>query len=286
VCSNNSGLHYNSRMTDSYAVIGNPIDHSKSPQIHAAFAAQTSQLIDYKKIFCERDAFEATVKAFRDAGGKGLNVTVPFKREAWDIVNRHVGYAQDANAVNTIKFADGQMLGYNTDGVGLVRDIKNNLQQPIKGKRLLLLGAGGAAHGVLRPLLEEQPAHVVIANRTLERAKELTAHFATVDGRATSSVSAQTFDGFDGQQFDIIINATSAGLTDAMPALPATIFAPGALAYDMVYGKTTPFMAFAREHGATTVDGLGMLVEQAAESFFIWREVRPQTAPVIALLRG
>jgi shikimate dehydrogenase len=273
-------------MTDSYAVIGNPISHSKSPQIHAAFAAQTSQDIVYKSLFCEASAFATTVRAFRDAGGKGLNVTLPFKHEAWNIVNRHDKYAQDANAVNTIKFTDGQMVGYNTDGVGLVRDIKNNLQQSIKCKRILLLGAGGAAHGALHPLLEEQPAHLVIVNRTLEKAKKLKAHFATIDGVATSSVSAQTFDGVGGERFDIVINATSAGLTGTMPSLPDGVFAPDALAYDMVYGRTTPFMRFAQAHGAKVADGLGMLVEQAAESFYIWRNVRPLTAPVIALLRG
>jgi shikimate dehydrogenase len=273
-------------MTDSYAVIGNPIAHSKSPQIHAAFAAQTSQLIDYKHIFCDLGAFPATVKAFRDAGGKGLNVTVPFKHEAWNIVNSHGEYALDAYAVNTIKFTDGKMIGFNTDGIGLVRDIKQNLQGQIKGKRILLIGAGGAAHGVLRPLLEEQPEHVVIVNRTLEKAQKLTAHFETIKGMATGSISARSFDNFDGQRFNLVINATSAGLAGTMPQLPDDLFAADALAYDMVYGKTTPFMQFAQERGAHIVDGLGMLVEQAAESFFIWRNVRPQTAPVIALLRG
>jgi len=273
-------------MTDSYAVIGNPISHSKSPQIHAAFAIQTSQDIVYKSIYCEANAFAATVKAFREAGGKGLNVTLPFKHEAWKLVDEPKGYALDAQAVNTIKFADGQMVGYNTDGVGLVRDIKNNLQHAIKGKRILLLGAGGAAHGVLHPLLEEQPAHVVIANRTLEKAQKLTAHFATIDGIATGSVSARNFDDAGGAPFDIIINATSAGLTGAMPSLPEGVFAPDALAYDMVYGRITPFMQFAQARGARVADGLGMLVEQAAESFYIWRNVCPLTAPVIALLRG
>jgi shikimate dehydrogenase len=273
-------------MTDSYAVIGNPISHSKSPQIHRAFAQQTSQDIVYKAIFCEMDAFSATVKAFRDAGGRGLNVTLPFKHEAWNIVNSHNRYAQDANAVNTIKFTDGEMAGYNTDGVGLVRDIKGNLQRTIKGKRILLMGAGGAAYGVLHPLLEEQPEHVVIANRTLDKAKKLTAHFATIDGIAAGSLSAQAFNDLGGPPFDMVINATSAGLTGAMPALPDKVFAPDALAYDMVYGKTTPFMQFAQSLGATVADGLGMLVEQAAESFYLWRGVRPQTAPVIALLRS
>lgn len=273
-------------MTDSYAVIGNPVAHSKSPQIHAEFARQTAQDIVYTAIFCEIDAFQATVARFREAGGKGVNVTLPFKHEAWNIVNHLDRRAIDANAVNTIEFKDGQMAGYNTDGIGLVRDIKDNLQCFIKGRRILLMGAGGAAYGVLNPLLEEQPEHVVIVNRTLEKAQQLTAHFEKNGGVATGSISARPYGSLGGERFDIVINATSAGLVGAMPALPNDMFAPGALAYDMVYGKTTPFMQFAQAHGAKVADGLGMLVEQAAESFYIWRKVRPQTALVITLLRG
>jgi shikimate dehydrogenase len=275
-------------MTDHYAVIGNPIAHSKSPEIHNAFARQTAQDIEYTRILAPLDGFKAEVEKFRDAGGKGLNVTVPFKHDAWNIV-RSQGYARNAGAVNTIKFRDGLMLGYNTDGIGLVRDIRDNLRFPIKGARVLIMGAGGAAHGVLEPLLKESPEHVVIANRTLEKAEELiklTAKFNGVDGVSLSSISAQRYEGIAGKQFDLVINATSAGLIGDMPPLPDDLFAKDSLAYEMVYGKTTPFMQFATAHdAATVVDGLGMLVEQAAESFFIWREVRPQTAPVIEMLR-
>lgn len=273
-------------MTDHYAVIGHPIAHSKSPEIHTAFKKQTGQDIEYKTRICAPlDGFEAAVKKFRDEGGKGLNVTVPFKHEAWNMV-RPQGDARNAGAVNTIKFKDGLMLGYNTDGIGLVRDIRDNEQFTIRDKRVLLIGAGGAAHGVLEPVLRELPDHVVIANRTLEKAQQLRAQFQTIDGIAIDSVTASPFGGFQGERFDLVINATSAGLTGNMPPLPDNLFADGALAYEMVYGKTTPFMQFAASHGASkVVDGLGMLVEQAAESFFIWREVRPQTVPVIEMLR-
>jgi len=273
-------------MTDHYAVIGNPIAHSKSPQIHTAFKQQTGEDIEYTTRICAPlDGFETEVRKFQEAGGKGLNVTVPFKHEAWNIV-RSQGDARNAGAVNTIKFVDGQMLGYNTDGIGLVHDIRDNLRFAIKGKQVLLLGAGGAAHGVLEPLLQELPARVVIANRTLEKAQQLRAQFQTINGIPIDSVTASSYDGFQGERFDLVINATSAGLTGNMPPLPNDLFADGALAYEMVYGKTTPFMQFANAHGAfKVVDGLGMLVEQAAESFFIWRKVRPQTAPVIEMLR-
>ncbi len=274
------------RMTDRYAVIGNPVAHSKSPQIHTEFARQTGHDIAYTKIHAPLDGFKAEVAKFRDAGGKGLNITVPFKLEAWNSVNQLDSLALDAEAVKTIAFRGGEMVGFNTDGIGLVRDIKDNLQHSIKGQRILLMGAGGAAHGVLKPLLLEQPEHVVIVNRTLEKAQRLTAHFEAPRGLATRHISARSYDDFGSEQFDLVINATSASLDGSMPALPDHIFAGDALAYDMVYGKTTPFMQFAQAHGARATDGLGMLVEQAAESFFIWRGVRPQTAPVIALLRA
>jgi len=272
-------------MTDQYAVIGNPVAHSKSPLIHAEFARQTGQDISYTAILAPLDGFHAAVERFKSEGGKGLNVTLPFKREAWDLVDFHRDYAYDANAVNTIKFVDDKMVGYNTDGIGLVRDIKDNLQYPIKGKRVLLMGSGGAAYGVMEPLLREQPEQLVVANRTLEKALSFVGHFKTIQNIATRSVSACPYDALGHAQFDIVINATSAGLSGAMPQLPDTVFVPGALAYDMVYGKTTPFLRFAQEHGARIADGTGMLVEQAAESFFIWRGMRPQTAPVIRLLR-
>ena len=272
-------------MTDRYAVVGNPVTHSKSPLIHAEFARQSGQDISYTTILAPLDGFGAEVLKFRDAGGKGLNVTVPFKHEAWNLVDAHAGYALDANAVNTIKFSDGRMVGYNTDGIGLVRDIQRNLKYPIQGRRVLLMGAGGATYGVMQPLLSEHPDTLVVANRTLDKAVSLVAHFQKFENLALGGISAQPYQQLSGAQFDLVINATSAGLSDEMPPLPDDIFAADALAYDMVYGKTTPFLRFAQERGARIADGSGMLVEQAAESFFIWRGIRPQSAPVIAMLK-
>jgi shikimate dehydrogenase len=271
-------------MTDKYAVIGNPVAHSKSPQIHAEFARQSGQDISYHRLLSPLDAFETTARLFFDQGGSGLNVTLPFKREAWELVKPQ-GYAIDAVAVNTIKQVDGKLLGYNTDGIGLLRDLRENLKCRLEGKRILLMGAGGATYGVMEPLLREQPDHLVVVNRTLEKALKLVGHFKTVGGIPLRSISGLAYPDLGGDQFDIVINATSAGLSDAMPPLPEGVFAPGALAYDMVYGKMTPFLDFARTRGARTADGMGMLVEQAAESFYIWRGLRPQTAPVIELLR-
>jgi shikimate dehydrogenase len=272
-------------MSDRYAVIGHPVEHSLSPAIHAEFARATGQDIAYARILAPLAGFKAAVTGFRDEGGKGANVTLPFKREAWQLVEAHAGDARDAAAVNTIDFRDGRMTGYNTDGTGLVTDLERNLGFPIRGKRVLLMGAGGASYGVLRPLLGARPRDVAVANRTLDKASALVARFQEFASLATGGLSARPYDCLAGSQFDLIINATSAGLTGQMPPLPQGLFAPGALAYDMVYGKSTPFMQFAVTCGARAADGLGMLVEQAAESFFIWRGVRPQTAPVIEMLR-
>ncbi|MBI4193498.1 MAG: shikimate dehydrogenase [Betaproteobacteria bacterium] len=272
-------------MTDRYAVIGNPVAHSKSPLIHAEFARQTGHDISYEAILAPLDGFRAAVLEFRDAGGKGLNVTLPFKHEAWSLVGAHEGYARDAGAVNTIDMRDSRMVGLNTDGVGLVRDIRHNLGCPIRGRRVLLMGAGGASYGVIEPLLREQPLELVVANRTPEKAVVLVAHFEKFQSFAPEGLVARSYVELRGRRFDILINATSAGLSDAMPPLPDAVFAPGALAYDLVYGKRTPFLEFAGARGARTADGTGMLVEQAAESFFIWRGARPDTAPVIALLK-
>ena len=276
--------HYNSRMTDSYAVIGNPIAHSQSPRIHAEFARQTSQDIFYTSIFCEVGAFAQTVRAFREQDGKGMNVTLPFKHEAFALATRRSERAEQAGAVNTLSFSDDTITGDNTDGAGLLRDITDNLHFDLRDKRALLLGAGGASFGVVGPLLAQPVRSLTIANRTLSKAVELRARFSAHANAA--NVQGCGYEALKSRQFDLVINATSAGLTGAMPALPDGVFAPGALAYDMVYGRATPFMACAQAHGAQVADGLGMLVEQAAESFFIWRGVRPQTAPVIALLRG
>jgi shikimate dehydrogenase len=270
-------------MTDRYAVIGNPIAHSKSPLIHAAFAEQTAQDMSYVAVLAPLDGFAGTVEAFRDDGGKGMNVTVPFKQEAWKLATRLTERASTAHAVNTLKFDDGIILGDNTDGAGLVRDIVQNLDFSVAGKRVLLMGAGGAARGVLLPLLAQVPAELMVANRTASKALDLQHQFA-VYGR----VGVSDYASLAGEQFDLVINATSSSLNDALPPLPAGIFAPGSLAYDMMYGKgLTAFLSFAEEQGAGRLaDGLGMLVEQAAESFYLWRGVRPATQQVIARLRA
>jgi shikimate dehydrogenase len=270
-------------MTDRYAVTGNPIAHSKSPLIHAAFASQCGQDMRYEALLAPLDGFAATVAAFRAAGGRGMNVTVPFKVEAWQLATRLTERARLAQAVNTLRFeADGGTLGDNTDGTGLVRDITHNLACPLHDKNILMMGAGGAARGVLLPLLEEQPTALFIVNRTAGKAHALREQFGARD-----CVQSGGYESLTGQRFDVIINATSSGLSDELPPLPPEVFAPGALAYDMMYGRETPFMAFARAHGAAQVaDGLGMLVEQAAEAFLLWRGVRPPTAPVIEQLRA
>ena len=280
-------------MTDRYAVIGNPISHSKSPLIHKLFAEQTGQDISYEAIEAPLDGFAETVKRLRHEGYKGCNVTVPFKFEARNIVSDISKESLDAfdaghkaDAINTLIFREGRVIGHNTDGIGLVRDIKQNWHFGIAGKRVLLMGAGGAAYGVLHPLLDEQPSELVIANRTLDKAMQFKKVIEGTAQFSITSISASSYPDLSGKQFDLLINATSAGLTDSEIPLPPNIFAPGSLAYDMMYGKETPFMAFARANGAAIVaDGLGMLIEQAAEAFYLWRGVRPDTKPVIAALR-
>jgi shikimate dehydrogenase len=270
-------------MTDTYAVIGNPVAHSKSPLIHAEFARQTGERLVYGLVHAELDGFEAAVARFRGAGGRGLNVTVPFKHRAYAAADRRSERAEQAQAVNTLVFAEGAVCADNTDGVGLVRDLTLNLDFAVAGARVLLMGAGGAAYGACGPLLDEKPAAFVVANRTRDKAVDLAARFATYFPAAY--IAASGYEELAGSAFDLVINATSTGLSDAMPPLPPDVFAPGALAYEMVYGRATPFLELASRAGIRAADGLGMLVEQAAESFFIWRGVRPQTAPVMALLR-
>lgn len=272
-------------MMDRYAVVGHPVAHSKSPQIHQAFARQTGQTLRYETLLAPLDGFVATVAQFGDEGGRGLNVTVPFKVEAHALADRLSPRAAAAGAVNTLAFEPGGVLGDNTDGAGLVRDLTCNLAFPLKNMRILLLGAGGAARGAILPLLVESPARLIIANRSVARAEALVQQLGDRAGDAVFHASG--FEELAGQAFDIVINATSASLSDQVPALPAGVYAHGALAYDMMYGRgDTAFMSAARAQGAEHVaDGLGMLVEQAAESFVLWRGVRPQTAPVLAALR-
>lgn len=266
--------------TDHYAVIGNPIAHSKSPDIHARFAAQTRQDLQYDRLLAPLDGFLATVQQFVRAGGKGLNVTVPFKLEAYAMATRLSERARAAGAVNTLKFENGEMLGDNTDGVGLVTDIVRNAGVAVAGKSVLLLGAGGAARGVILPLLHEKPARLVVANRTHSKTVELVERFAPQPCLEVSDF------GLLDDVFDIVINATAASLASEVPPISPRVFAPRTLAYDMMYGAApTPFMQFATQHGASARDGLGMLVEQAAESFYLWRGVRPETAAVFAELR-
>ena len=272
-------------MTDQYAVIGNPVEHSLSPEIHAEFARVTGQDLAYGRILAPRDGFRQAVQAFRESGGKGLNVTLPFKHEAWDLAAVRSGFALAAGAVNTLLFQGDRIAGHNTDGIGLVRDLTRNLRVAVRGKRVLLMGAGGASYGVMEPLLREQPQTLVVANRTLEKAIALVGHFEKLQQFALQGISARPYDALAGAQFDILINATSAGLDNAMPPIPENVFASGALAYDMVYARRTPFLDFAQRQGARVSDGLGMLVEQAAESFFIWRGVYPETRSAMAMLR-
>ena len=269
---------------DHYAVIGNPIAHSKSPRIHAEFARQTGQDLDYGRLLGEAETFAETVRAFFADGGRGLNVTVPFKEAAWRLAQERSPRAELAGAVNTlIALPGGRLGGDNTDGAGLVRDLAENHGFAFAGRRVLVVGAGGATRGVLRPLLETGLARLTIANRTAARAE----HLATL-AAGLGPVNGCGLDEVAGQRFDLIVNATSAGLEGAVPKIPDDCLAPGGWTYDMLYGDVpTPFCRWGQAHGAARVlDGLGMLVEQAAESFWLWRGVRPLTAPVIALLRA
>jgi len=271
-------------MTDRYAVMGNPVAHSKSPRIHALFAQQTGETLEYTAILVARDGFPAAVAEFQAGGGKGLNITVPFKEQAWQLAATRSPRAQLAGAVNTLVLnQDGRHHGDNTDGAGLVRDLYDNHGIDLAGRRILLVGAGGAARGVLEPLLETGPRLLVIANRTADKAIELARHFCTL-----GHTEGCGLDDVEGQAFDLVINATAAGLSGAVPALPADVVNGNTWCYDMMYGTgPTAFMHWARQRGARHVmDGLGMLVEQAAESFRLWRGVRPDTAPVIAALRS
>ncbi len=275
-------------MTDRYAVIGNPISHSRSPYIHTRFAAQTGQDLTYEALLAPLDGFVATVQAFSAAAGRGMNVTVPFKEQAFRLATRLSARARAAGAVNTLQFSDGEIYGDNTDGAGIVRDITHNLGGHIAGRRVLLLGAGGAARGAILPLLEAGPTRLVVANRTAAKACALAQEFCRQMPQQAALLYGCGLDDLTDPAlpaFDLIINATSAGLQDSPLAIPARLFAPGCLAYEMVYGRETPFMALARGCGAQVADGLGMLIEQAAEAFLLWRGVRPETAALLAEMR-
>jgi shikimate dehydrogenase len=263
-------------MSDRYVLIGNPVAHSKSPWIHAEFARASGEAIDYGRLEAPLDGFAGAVASFRAAGGRGANITLPFKQQAFALCQRPSDRARLAQAVNTLRFDDS--FGDNTDGVGLVRDLERNLHFDLRSGRALVMGAGGAAHGVIGALRDAGVAQLVIVNRTVAKAQALAARFPRTRGCGYAELGEEAF--------GLIINATSASLLDAAPPLPASAFGRSALAYDMVYGRETPFLAAARAAGARTSDGLGMLVEQAAESFFVWRGVRPETATVLRKLRG
>jgi shikimate dehydrogenase len=268
-------------MPDRYAVVGNPIAHSKSPLIHSAFARDTGQDMAYEAIEAPLGGFDSSVDSFRKRGGRGINITAPFKLDAYAYATHLSESAQLARASNCIKFERDGAYAENFDGVGLVGDIVRNLGVPLAGKRVLLLGAGGAARGALLPFLKEKPAALTLVNRTLEKA-----HALVSDASAATIVPVCSYRELNGQRFDIVVNATSASLRSELPPVPATVFGDGALAYELVYGKgLTPFLRLARNAGVGRLaDGVGMLVEQAAEAFLWWRGVRPETKAMIAKL--
>jgi shikimate dehydrogenase len=261
-------------MTNLYAVIGNPITHSRSPLIHSAFARALGEDLEYIAIDCPRGEFVGAVEAFRARGGRGLNVTAPFKVEAFVLADRRSERAEIAGAANTLKFDGKLVVADNFDGIGLVRDLTHNLGIPIAGRRILVMGAGGAARGILQPIVDEHPAHVMLVNRSPARAKEIADAL-----RRTGPVRIGGYDSLRQGPYDLVINATSASMSGELPPISASVFTAGGAAYDLAYGLgLTPFLRLARTSGATrVVDGLGMLVEQAAEAFAWWRGVRPDT---------
>ncbi len=267
---------------DRYAVFGHPVNHSQSPRIHGLFAEQTGQRLTYTAEDITPETFELSVKTFFQAGGQGLNCTVPLKELAFQLADALSERAQRSKAVNTLALRpDGTIYGENTDGIGLVRDLTHNLGLQLAGQRVLILGAGGATRGILEPLLQLQPAQLSIANRTTEKAEHLATEFARLGPLSGGSFAALT-----GETYHIILNATAASLSGDLPDLPQGILAPGGACYDLAYGKVpTPFVHWGLAQGAhLSVDGIGMLVEQAAEAFHLWRGIRPDTRPVIAAL--
>ena len=271
-------------MRDQYAVFGNPVDHSRSPMIHAAFAQQTQQALDYRSECVAMSDFSRCVTHFFSVGGRGANVTVPFKLDAWDYADQLTSRAKAAGAVNTLScLEDGTIRGDNTDGVGLVTDLLDNLRWPIRDRRVLMLGAGGAVRCVLAALMAQQPKCLTIANRTVEKAAALAARFPQ-----HAEVIGCDYNALETQQFDLVINGTSVSLAGGMLSLPSSLLASqDGCCYDMMYAaQPTGFMRWGQQCGAEISDGLGMLVEQAAESFFVWRNARPETSAVIKHVRA
>lgn len=268
-----------------YAVVGNPVAHSLSPRIHSSFAAQTGQVLSYSAIELPPDGFAPGIRDLQSKGFDGVNVTVPFKREAWELCDALSARAEEAGAVNTLSFkADGRIAGDNTDGLGLTRDLTNNLHVEIAQREILVLGAGGAVRGVLGPLLALSPISLTIANRTPAKAVALAGDFAS-----HGNIQAVAFDALEGQHFDLVINGTAAGLGNKVPAIPGSVLHQRTVCYDMMYSieTATAFVEWALSHGAERAfDGLGMLVEQAAAAFEIWRGVNPDSATVIQSLRS
>jgi shikimate dehydrogenase len=271
-------------LVDRYAVFGHPIKHSKSPRIHRLFAEQTEQTLEYIAVEVPAEQFRTTVASFFAEGGKGLNCTVPLKELAWEYADHKTERAQLSKAVNTLaRQADGSILGDNTDGIGLVTDLIDNHAITLSGLRILILGAGGASRGIILPILEQSPQTLVIANRTVDKAAQLADEF-----HGKGSITGCGYDALENRQFDLILNATSASLSGQLPPLPTGLLAEKGTCYDLAYGnEPTAFVRWGLEnHAAKSLDGLGMLVEQAAEAFFIWRGIRPKTRPVIELLNS
>ena len=268
-----------------FAVIGNPIHHSLSPQIHAAFAKEAGIDIHYEAVLSPLDQFQDTVKTLISRKLTGANVTLPFKKEAYALATTHTDYAKIAEAVNTLEFKEDQIIGHNTDGLGLVRDLEQNLQFNLKGKKILLIGAGGAAEGVVYSILEKEPSQLTLTNRTIEKSNIIQNKMNAYAQNFHVNLNVIEIAKLPHQYFDLIINATSASLNDNDLGIDNKVFHEKCLAYDMMYGKETSFMKQAKSQQSKTSDGLGMLVEQAAEAFFIWHNIKPQTKSVIDLFR-
>ena len=273
-------------LTKHFAVIGNPIHHSLSPQIHKAFAKEAGVSIDYEAILSPLDQFQETVKTLMTQKFNGANVTLPFKKEAYALSNKHSNQAKIAEAVNTLEFKDHEIIGHNTDGIGLVRDLEQNLLINLAYKKILLIGAGGAAEGVIYSMLEKKPSELTLTNRTIEKSNMIQNKMHAHAKNFNVNLNVIEIPKLPHHYFDVIINATSASLSDADLGIDNKVFHAKCLAYDMMYGKETSFLKQAKSQSASSSDGLGMLVEQAAEAFFIWHQVKPQTKSVIHLLRS
>jgi shikimate dehydrogenase len=269
---------------DRYVIAGNPVAQSQSPFIHARFAEQTGEALSYDRLLCTAENFDASIREFASAAGRGCNITMPFKTNAWRMATRVSERAALAEASNVLRFDERDWFADNTDGVGLVRDIQVNAMRPLAGARVLMVGAGGAAAGALGPLLQARPAKLVLANRSLDKAEALVQrHGALAAGLAVTLSAASLND--CGEAYDVVINASASSLNAAAVPVDARVLKPGSLALDMAYGSSAAaFLGWAQAHGAIGRDGLGMLVEQAAEAFLVWRGVRPHTEPVLAAL--